>query len=307
MRSSLRILPIIVGIFVVFSSFPALARSRVDTSFIPQLHPVLPIQLDNKQDIQAQQIWQEIISKGYSVHQGTDKTMRPIFGQIQAHLEQQMINSFSQIPLGSTLWIIHTPLIATPLVTNDEVSKTLVSSEIQNTALARAKIMREYLAKGGLLVVAYQSNLREGKSGRTQDQIAIFEALKQQYPKQVVEFPIDVNHFPNGSFPRENIGATYLTQMPSGNIVEMTNLGVQINGSREDAMWGVWLQERNDPQTAVNSRLTSSFQFLFANGLHNVLTKHAHQQGIAPEKVLALLARFSTGEDSPHEAIRNQK
>lgn len=242
----------------------------------------------------AHQVWQEVVSQGYSEHRGDDKTMRTVFGQIQFHLEQQLLESIDIISFGEAIWIFHTPDIPTPLVTKGGITGNLIANDIlsdkdktrMNTALERTKIIQNYLAKGGIIIVAHQE-----KSMRTPEQKALFLALKNQYPKQVIDFML------MQQYPSTHIGATYLMKLPSEEIVEITNQGVQINVS-ENATWGVWLQERHYPNMRVNQHLQDNINFLIANGLQDVLEHHAHQQGIAPEKYLMLLKRYMKGSDA---------
>ncbi len=147
--------------------------------------------------------------------------------------------------------------------------------------------------------MVFQENL---KSKRSEEQLAIYDKLKKQYPKQLIEMPIDTSAYADKQFPQDKIGATYLTQMPNGDIFEMTNQGVQINQSQNEANWGVWLQMRNQARAAVSARLCTQFQFLLTNGLEAVIEKHAKAQGIAPEKVLSLLKCYQ-----PHSMPADNK
>ncbi|MBI2792699.1 MAG: hypothetical protein HYX61_12140 [Gammaproteobacteria bacterium] len=309
MRSSRHFIPILIGAIFLFFLAP-LANSSVDTTFLSYVHQKLPIAFDNKKtgildpalNQLAHQVWQDVITHGYSVQKGTDKEMRTVFGQIQFHLEQQLIDRNKEFPFGSAVWIIHTPDIATPLVTTGILTENLISKDILldndrtriDTALARAKIIRDFLAKGGIVIAAHQAN-----SLRSQEQIAIFSSLKKQYPTQIIDFIIDEACLPEKKYPENRLGATYLMQLPTGEIVEMTNQGAQINTSLI-ATWGVWMQEGHHSNQAVEKRLQENIEFLFTNGLQDVLKRHAKLQGIAPEKYLTRFTRYMKGSDAPN-------
>jgi hypothetical protein len=101
------------------------------------------------------------------------------------------------------------------------------------------------------------------------------------------------------------VGATYLMQLPSGEIVEITNQGTQINNAA-NATWGVWVQESHYPKPVVDKRLQENIEFLFTKGLQDVLTRHAKLQGIAPEKYLTRFTRYMKGSDAPNTPCNKQ-
>lgn len=305
LRAVFSVISICCGVLILMFLAP-IARSNVNTPFLNHLNHVIPAAFDEQNtgirdphlNKKAHFIWQKVVDQGFALHSAvSDKEIGTIFSQIQAHIEYQLIEAQSQIPFGDAIMIIHTPVIATPLVTTGELTPGLVSPQILanqdktriHTALSRAKLMRDFLAKGGIIIATYELN---AKNQRSPEQIAVFNALKKQYPKQLIEFAVSPQGLHSKSYPVEMIGATYLMRTPSGNIFEMTNRGVQINDARNEVSWGVWLQERQQPTEMVNQRLCAVFQFLEANGLQDNLSRHAKAQGIAPEKYLALLERY---------------
>lgn len=267
-----RALPLCVSIFVV----PSMALSQAQGSFLNRVHQEI---VDHKGapllSPPTIALWQEAFSRGVVLrHHQQDKTARTAFVEIQAELERQMIKALSQKGTKA-VWIFHTPLIATPVVTEGAMSEGLVSSAILKeqdsdrikTALDRAKLIRLFLNKGGIIVIAYA---KQERLQRTPSQIAIFEALKKQYPKQLIDFPIATKHFVDGQYPLDKIGATYFLQEPQG-MVEITNRGLQINDAQNDATWGLWLHEREHPHSTVSKRLTEVLSFLEQAGLREKL------------------------------------
>ncbi len=238
----------------------------------------------------AQTLWQEVIVNGYATRvANTDKAVRTLFGPIQYHIERHIVESLSSADPKAVMpiWILHTPQIATPLVNEGRINQQLVSEEIAkdqdktrlNTALFRAKTLRDYLAKGGILVVVYQdSPMHDG--GRTKEQKRIYDKLKKRYASQIIDFPV-------AEFPVALTGATYLVPQKNG-IFEMTNRGVQIQQDGKEFSWGIWLQEREHAKPIVTQQIQALFEFLEQRGLQEKLASHAKLHGRAPETFFAL-------------------
>jgi hypothetical protein len=204
-------------------------------------------------------------------------------------------------------------VIATPCVTEGKPSPQLLANEIlqdetrRNLTLMRATIIRDYLRAGGVLIVAYNKAERQEilddakkvvQKGRTAEQVAIFEKLKAEYPKQVIDFPMDLKahqarlKFSDQNYPIDMIGATYIMEDTAGDIFEMTNLGVQANEPRKDATWGVWTQTRSHEIPDVRKRMGKVMQFLQNAGLNQVLCEHAEHHKINPDQFAGLLSRY---------------
>jgi hypothetical protein len=238
----------------------------------------------------AQTLWQEVIVNGYATRVGkTDKEVRTLFSPIQYHIEQKMVESIDKRDPKAILplWILHTPQIATPLVTDGKIDKSLATQEVANdkdvtrlnTAFLRAKTLREYLDKGGILLVVYQDTPNHD-GGRTKEQKRLYDKLKKRYASQIIDFPI-------ANFPNSLTGATYLVPQKGG-VFEMTNRGAQIAHDGKDITWGLWLQEREHAKTAVTHEIKTVFQYLEQAGLQEKLASHAKQHGRAPETFFAL-------------------
>ncbi|MGE3318400.1 MAG: hypothetical protein AB7I18_03800 [Candidatus Berkiella sp.] len=242
----------------------------------------------------AQALWQDVIVNGYATRKGqTDKEVRTLFSPIQYHIEQRIVQSLDNKDPKATppLWILHTPLIPTPLVTDGKLNKQLASADVVNDkdttrlnmALWRAKTMRDYLDKGGILLVVYQQT---DQGGRTQQQRRYYEKLKKRYGAQIIDFP--VSHFPH-----ELTGATYLVPQKGG-VFEMTNRGAQVLEDGKALTWGVWLQERERAKPVVTQQIQALFQFLEQAGLQDKLASHAKLHGRAPETFFALGKHYSS-------------
>lgn len=283
----------------------ALCFAMIFSVSIAKAHEIAPFLTKTDQSIAARAenglispsayaLWQEAFSQGTVLrHNQKDKDARTAFVEIQAELEQQMIRAIAQKDTKA-LWIIHTPLIATPVVTEGLISEGLVSTSILqetdrtrvSTSLERSKLMRLFLNRGGFLIVAYAASQREGEKGRTPSQIAIFEKLKKQYPKQLIEFPIASSHFSEGNYPLDKIGATYFLREPHGKF-EMTNRGLQINDARDNATWGLWI---NHPDFDISSRLNEVMLFLEQAGLREQISLHCQEHHISPKEILSFFS-----------------
>lgn len=178
----------------------------------------------------AHSVWDKAKTEGFVVvTDKTDREARTCFTQIQLHSEHAMLNELKQGGKSKALWIIHTRLIATPLVTKGE---------------GRPQLMRDYLKAGGTLVTIYD---KAASNERTPEERAIFEELKKQYPKQLIDLPMD-------HFPLDKIGATYFFKDAQGHFFEMTNQGMQAHDKKDFATWGVWLQDKSQPKAVVTER-----------------------------------------------------
>ncbi|MGD9591209.1 MAG: hypothetical protein AB7V32_01660 [Candidatus Berkiella sp.] len=294
MRFGLRFFTVTWGVLSIL--FAPVLKSSVDTTFLGQFFVKKPPFIEKAYEDTAdaklsRNIWHDLAVKSYCVRTASDSTLRPIFGQIQYHIEQHLLNAHEQFSPKSSLWIIHTPTIATPLVTKGVASPNLISTKnaknktAVGVALKRATLFREYLAKGGTLVVTKHGNLENNQLARTDEQLEIFEALKKQYPKQIIELTIR-----SKIFPVENMGATYIMSTPKDELIAITTQGVQINDSQDKATWGVWIKSKNTPDT--NKKLTDNIQFLMRNGLQEALISHAHQHKETKDTYLALFKRL---------------
>ena len=116
--------------------------------------------------------------------------------------------------------------------------------------------MRDYLDKGGILLVVYQDT-KDHNGGRTTAQKRIYDKLKKRYASQIIDFPI-------ANFPSTLTGATYLVPQKGG-VFEMTNRGAQIA-----------------------HEIKTVFQILEQAGLQEKLANHAKLHGRAPETFFAL-------------------
>ncbi|MCS5709967.1 hypothetical protein [Candidatus Berkiella aquae] len=257
-----------------------------------------------------------------------DKVIRKAYVELQTVSEKVIVDRLNAVKdlgrIAKSIWIIHTPMIATPCVTDGTPTPKLVAEEIikddarRNLTLSRAAIIRDYLAAGGVLITAYDGAQREEKlaedgtvvsSGRTKVQIEIFEKLKEQFPTQIIDFPMDLKTrqaklgLNAAVYPDEMIGATYLIEDTYGQRFEMTNQGVQAIQPRDDAQWGVWMQNRSHPVLEVSKRMAKVCGFLQNAGLNQVLAEHALKHNINQDDFAPLLNRYFSLEIDAEKGI----
>lgn len=253
--------------------------------------------------------------------QASDTVARQPYVKLQSASERIMVERIHAAKklgkIAKSIWIIHTPTVATPCVNEGEETPSLLAEEImqdevrKNLTLSRASIIRDYLKAGGILVVAYDKNQRElvvGEdkkiiiNGRTPEQLATYEKLMQQYPEQIIDFPIDIKSrqekmdLKTPEYPLDFIGATYLIQDTNNHIFEMTNLGLQANDPRPEAEWGVWMQNRAQAFPEVTERMSTVFSFLQKAGLNQVLKNHAEKHKLNPDDFAPLLSSYMSLE-----------
>lgn len=305
---------------VIFVKFQAWAERYVSDQIqksdppspvTPKLEttPSSPATTTSKQE----DVIQEEVKPNKVVVVEQDKTARPSFVGIQSALERNLVdmlrqseedkkntNTTTKKAKRMSIWIIHTPLIATPCVTKGTLTKGLVHSDVEKdpqrlkVTLDRANIIRDYLEAGGILIIAYQGNKRlgTGTNGRTKEQLEIFEELKNKYPKQLLEFPIDEKLLYKEEYPIDKIGATYIVEDRKHQRFEMTNLGVQANAPKDNATWGLWVQQSSDLKADVTERMRTILSFLDQVGMQKAFHEHCQMHQLDEKRYSSLFSNY---------------
>lgn len=191
------------------------------------------------------QRWQELVKNRVLEVSGKDKDVRPYFVALQGVVEHALAHSLAAKEISSLKGVILTPMPATPLCTAGEISKDLVSSEIESdpqrlfTVKARTTIVREYLHLGGVLTIAYPQG---GILKRTEEQRAIYQKELQNYQKNLIDSPLDCE-----SIEPELIGALYLFDMPNGEAFVFAIKMTQAKDPQEEGHFGLWYGPLSDP------------------------------------------------------------
>jgi len=182
---------------------------------------------------------QELQQKGMVVRKGTDAELRPAFVGAQLDIERYLTLLLRMGKISEVQGVIHTPTPATPLCKTiaQEIPSGLVSSQISEdekrayTVKERAIYLREYLASGGKLVVAYP---KEGRKSRSEKELAIFDAELKKY-STLMDKPLSIN-----AIPEELQGATYSFLDDKGNLIVFSIRSYQANDPKDGREWGIW-------------------------------------------------------------------
>ena len=197
--------------------------------------------------------WNELVNKGVLEITGTDKDVRPYFVALQAIVEHVLAQELNKNTIRSLTGVIHTPMPATPLCNEGEVSKNLVNPSIQEdplrlfTVKARTTIIRDYLFQGGDLYIVYP------KAGLAQRK----ETEQQIYKKELVNNPFHLFDRPLDcpSIDPNLIGAFYLFKSPEGKVFAFAIKMTQANNPQDVGSFGLWFGEVN--KSPVHNRISS--------------------------------------------------
>lgn len=205
--------------------------------------------------------WNTLIKDGVLEISGTDKDVRPYFVALQGVVEHVLASEL-QKEVRSLTGIIHTPMPATPLCTTGEISKELVdpSIEIDPTRLftvkARTTIIRDYLFKGGDLYIIYP---KDGLKKRTEEQQKIYQQELVNYPKHLVDFPLN-----DENIPTDLIGATYFFKDQSGKTFVFAIKMTQAKDPKDMGNFGLWFAPLD--HLPIQERVNAISSYLEKNG-----------------------------------------
>lgn len=193
--------------------------------------------------------------------EGGDAAVRPVFVTLQGEIEKELAYRFATGDVVDVLGIIHTPTPATPLCTEGEISEGLVDEALEQdlkrvyTVQTRAGIMRDYLAKGGKLMAVYPL---EGRNKRSDTQLAVFDGLKEQYPKDLIDSPL------TKELRSDMVGAIYIFATKSGEMGVFSIKAYQANAPEDTKEWAIWYGSVND--AVINERYMDVLVYLTLNG-----------------------------------------
>lgn len=201
--------------------------------------------------------WTALANDGYYEVTGPDGEARPIFVSLQGIIEHVLSSQLNK-SVYNLQAIIHTPMPATPLCTNGEISPELMSKEAEHdplrvfTVKTRSTIVRDFLHQGGKLTVAYPA---EGMNKRTAEQQIIYSEVLQAYPReQLVDLRLNCQ-----SMDRDMIGALYLFEDAQGNQKVFAISIPQVNDTQEMGTYGLWYGDVCIPQIAARKNRVETF------------------------------------------------
>lgn len=196
--------------------------------------------------------WNELVEKGVLEVTATDKEVRPYFVALQGIIEHVLACELNK-SVKSLTGVIHTPMPATPLCTEGNVSKELVDATIEDdplrlfTVKARTTIIRDYLFQGGDLYIVYP---QEGINKRNENQQQIYRKELENYPSHLFDRPLDC-----ASIDNDLIGAFYLFKNAEGKVFAFAIKMTQANSPQDLGSFGLWFGEvdKSPIQTRISS------------------------------------------------------
>jgi hypothetical protein len=204
--------------------------------------------------------WNELVEKGFLEITATDKEVRPYFVALQGIIEHVLAYELNK-SVKSLTGVIHTPMPATPLCTEGNVSEELVDPSIEEdplrlfTVKARTTIIRDYLFQGGDLYVVYP---KEGMAKRGEIQQQIYRKELENYPSHLFDHPLDI-----GSIDNDLIGAFYLFKNADGKVFAFAIKMTQANSPQDSGSFGLWLDEVS--KSPVQDRISSVLDVILKN------------------------------------------
>ncbi len=202
--------------------------------------------------------WNELVEKGILKVTTTDRDARPYFVALQAVVEHVLAYELNNNNITFLTGAIHTPMPATPLCTEGEISKELVDPSIENNPLqlftvkARTTIVRDYLYKGGNLYIVYP---KEGRTKRTENQQQVYTKELENHPVHLFDYPLDCLSIDN-----DLIGAFYLFKNREGKIFAFAIQMTQANNPQDLGNFGLWFSEFN--QSPVSERVSNVLKMI---------------------------------------------
>lgn len=201
--------------------------------------------------------WDKLVHQAVLEVEGTDKDVRPCFVALQALVEHVLSRELCH-GVTSLKGMIHTPMPATPLCSNGEISEDLVDPSIEQdakrlfTVKARTTIVRDFLYQGGYLYIIYP---KDGLAKRTEAQQSIYHQELMNYPEHLIDQPLNIS-----SIPDELIGATYFFTDCGGNTYVFAINMTQAKDPRELGKFGLWFGSLENP--AVYKRVEAVMSFI---------------------------------------------
>jgi hypothetical protein len=208
---------------------------------------------------QISNVWETLSKEQSLIMHGSDAQIRPYFVALQGIIEHVLASEL-QNSLSALKGIIHTPMPATPLCMEGEISQELVDPWLEKdplrlfTVKARSTILREYLFKGGELYMMYPQN---GLGKRTPEQQKIYLQALANYPAHLFDMPLKCAELPDGLS-----GALYLFEDFSGNRFVFAIKMTQAKESLERGQYGLWFGPLN--ASRVQKRVHALADFLLA-------------------------------------------
>lgn len=185
-----------------------------------------------------------------------DAEVRPLYVNLQGVIEQNLALLLQKGEIKNLRGIIHTPTPATPLCTQGEISENLVHDSILedterlHTVKSRANIIRDFLALGGELTVAYPQGGLEKRS----------DAQREVYSNTLAQFNnLKDTQLNCEAMDSDMVGATYIFEDVNNNEYLFGLKASQANAPKGDEFWQMWFGKTSDEVIADRLNRVESF------------------------------------------------
>lgn len=200
-------------------------------------------------------LFDQLKSNLYVLETGSDD-LRIKFVHAQGAIEQMLAKKQELGEIAELVGIIHTPLPATPLCVKPEEISTTIDSKKWETVLTRAQIIREYLSKGGKLMIVYPQG---GLEKRSLEQQQVYKEALKEFAGNLVDWTLPVPEMDTNM-----IGATYLFLTKDQQLYAFSVKARQITDMQPQSEWGLWFGPLSNE--AIASRVTSVLEYLASLG-----------------------------------------
>lgn len=203
-----------------------------------------------------------LAEQGETLESGSDD-LRINYVSAQGCVEHMLACMQAMGEIEGLVGAIHTPNPATPLCAKPEGSiADLLDASIRDdarklyTVRSRAQIVREFLAKGGKLYIAYPQG---GLEKRTLEQQTIYKNELKAHPETLFDCVLNTP-----AIDADLIGATYLFRDKEGHSYAFSIKARQANDIHPESEWGLWFGSLENPK--IRSRVDSVFDSLASLG-----------------------------------------
>ena len=218
---------------------------------------------------QKDQIYQTLstLETEHCIVETGDDDLRVKFVNLQGCIEHMLACFQALGNIEELIRVIHAPMPATPICIqpDGDISDILDESICYNsekllTVRSRAQIVREYLLKGGKLLIFYpQGGLRK----RSESQQKTYLDELARFSGKLFESVLNTDRIAE-----EMVGATYLFRNSDKQVFAFSIKSRQANDIRSQDEWGAWFGPIREKE--VQKRITHVFDYLTNNGVPDI-------------------------------------
>ncbi|NNM44168.1 MAG: hypothetical protein HKM07_07485 [Chlamydiae bacterium] len=251
------------------------SENEFSKKFFSNLRSSIEFTSNIPQKDQIYQILSTLETEHCALETGSDD-LRVKFVHLQGCIEHMLACFQALGDIEELIGVIHTPMPATPVCIQPggDISDILDESIRYNsdkllTVRSRAQIVREYLLKGGKLLIAYPQGGLEKRS----------EAQQKTYLNELAHFSGKLleSVLSTDKIAEEMVGATYLFRNSDKQVFAFSIKSRQANDIRSQDEWGIWFGSIHEKE--VQKRINHIFDYLTNNGAPDI-----RKEILAPSK-----------------------